>query len=102
MTNELLQVAYLTSLLEVTITNAVEQLGSIVVGADIEPSFLALGPFHLALGMNNRQESYVLHSLRTSESKIWWLNNKHPLKAGITDFEMDLKFESVYGSPIIL
>ena len=28
--------------------------GSIVVGADIEPSFLALGPFHLALGMNNR------------------------------------------------
>ena len=48
------QVAYLTSLLEVTITNAVEQMGSIVVGADIEPSFLALGPFHLALGMNNR------------------------------------------------
>ena len=48
------RVAYLTSLLEVTITNAVENLGSIVVGADIEPSFLALGPFHLALGMNNR------------------------------------------------
>ena len=26
----------------------------IVVGAEVEPSFLALGPFHLALGMNNR------------------------------------------------
>ena len=78
------RVAYLTSLLEITITNPVQQSGisknnfsnaidkndmnnfrkhfssmkcisgSIVVGADIEPSFLALGPFHLALGMNNR------------------------------------------------
>jgi len=54
------RVAYLTSLLEVTVASAVEPLTSITVAADIEPSFLALGPFHLALGMNNRAWFYLL------------------------------------------
>ena len=54
------RVAYLTSLLEVTIASAVEPGTSITVAADIEPSFLALGPYHLALGMNNRAWFYLL------------------------------------------
>ena len=58
------RVAHLTSLLEVTVaTVALDSSGtgpSITVAADIEPSFLALGPFHLALGMNNRAWFYLL------------------------------------------
>ena len=54
------RVAYLTSLLEVTVTSAVEPIASITVAADIEPTFLALGPFHLALGMNNRAWFYLM------------------------------------------
>ena len=40
--------------------SVVEPGSSIAVAADIEPSFLALGPFHLALGMNNRAWFYLL------------------------------------------
>jgi WD repeat-containing protein 19 len=45
--------------LEVTITSMLEGTGtgagqSMTIAADIEPNFLALGPYHLALGMNNR------------------------------------------------
>ena len=40
--------------------SALEPGTSITVAADIEPSFLALGPFHLALGMNNRAWFYLL------------------------------------------
>jgi WD repeat-containing protein 19 len=54
------RVAYLTSLLEVTVASAVEPMSSIAVAADIEPSFIALGPYHLALGMNNRAWFYLL------------------------------------------
>ena len=46
------------SLLEVTITSMLDQGSgagqSMTIAADIEPNFLALGPYHLALGMNNR------------------------------------------------
>ncbi len=57
------RVAFLTSLLQVTVTSSV--LSSMeqqtwIVNADIEPRFLALGPFHLALGMNNRAWFYAL------------------------------------------
>jgi WD repeat-containing protein 19 len=54
-------VAYLTSLLEVTVTGVLEAgAQSMTICADIEPNFLALGPYHLALGMNNRAWFYLL------------------------------------------
>jgi hypothetical protein len=33
---------------------------SMTIAADIEPNFLALGPYHLALGMNNRAWYVIL------------------------------------------
>nr|XP_019597484.1 PREDICTED: WD repeat-containing protein 19 isoform X1 [Rhinolophus sinicus] len=53
------RIAYLTSLLEVTVANPVEGL-PIVVSVDVEPNFVAVGIYHLAVGMNNRAWFYVL------------------------------------------
>lgn len=49
------RMAYLTSLREMTvIEGANEQGNKVVVQTDVEPAFVALGPGHLATGMNNR------------------------------------------------
>ena len=48
------KIAYLTSLREVTIVDEVNQDRQMKVPTHIEPSFIAIGPFHLAIGMNNR------------------------------------------------
>jgi len=49
------RLAYLTSLREMTvIEGANEQGNKVVVPTDVEPAFVALGPSHLATGMNNR------------------------------------------------
>jgi WD repeat-containing protein 19 len=40
---------------------------SMTIAADIEPSFIALGPYHLALGMNNRAWFYLLGDATTIE-----------------------------------
>ncbi|XP_019491540.1 PREDICTED: WD repeat-containing protein 19 [Hipposideros armiger] len=54
------RIAYLTSLLEVTVANPVEGQLPITVSVDVEPNFVAVGIYHLAVGMNNRAWFYVL------------------------------------------
>ncbi|XP_071786835.1 WD repeat-containing protein 19-like isoform X1 [Asterias amurensis] len=54
------RLAFLTSLLEVTVVNQVEQEPSLQVNIEVEPTFVALGPYHLAVGMNNRAWFYML------------------------------------------
>ncbi|XP_072190356.1 WD repeat-containing protein 19 isoform X2 [Excalfactoria chinensis] len=54
------RIAYLTSLLEVTIVNHVERELPVTVSVEVEPSFIAVGVYHLAVGMNNRAWFYLL------------------------------------------
>ncbi|XP_026503765.1 WD repeat-containing protein 19 isoform X1 [Terrapene carolina triunguis] len=54
------RIAYLTSLLEVTVANHVEAELPITVSVEVEPNFVAVGLYHLAVGMNNRAWFYVL------------------------------------------
>ncbi|OWK07046.1 WDR19 [Cervus elaphus hippelaphus] len=53
------RIAYLTSLLEVTVANPVEGELPITVSVDVEPNFVAVGLYHLAVGMNNRAWFYI-------------------------------------------
>ncbi|MCJ8749256.1 hypothetical protein PDJAM_G00174210 [Pangasius djambal] len=54
------RIAYLTSLLEVTIANQVEGEAAVTVAVEVEPNFIAVGPYHLAVGMNNRAWFYSM------------------------------------------
>ncbi|XP_066488488.1 WD repeat-containing protein 19 isoform X1 [Tiliqua scincoides] len=54
------RIAYLTSLLEVTVANHIERELPITVSVEVEPSFVAVGYYHLAVGMNNRAWFYAL------------------------------------------
>uniref|UniRef100_A0A3B1INX8 WD repeat-containing protein 19 n=1 Tax=Astyanax mexicanus TaxID=7994 RepID=A0A3B1INX8_ASTMX len=54
------RIAYLTSLLEVTVANQVEGDPTMAVAVEVEPNFIAVGPYHLAVGMNNRAWFYAL------------------------------------------
>ncbi|KAM4052553.1 WD repeat-containing protein 19 [Anomaloglossus baeobatrachus] len=54
------KIAYLTSLLEVTVCNLVEGELPITVSVEVEPNFVAVGPYHVAVGMNNRAWFYAL------------------------------------------
>ncbi|XP_072262418.1 WD repeat-containing protein 19 [Pyxicephalus adspersus] len=54
------KIAYLTSLLEVTVCNQVEGELPITVSVEVEPNFVAVGPYHVAVGMNNRAWFYAL------------------------------------------
>ncbi|XP_077157824.1 WD repeat-containing protein 19 isoform X1 [Paroedura picta] len=54
------RIAYLTSLLEVTVANHIEREIPITVSVEVEPSFVAVGHYHLAVGMNNRAWFYAL------------------------------------------
>lgn len=61
------RLAFLSSLLEVTVFNVQEDLNDsvIIIRIDVEPSLVAVGPFHAAVAMNNRVWFY---SLTDSES----------------------------------
>ena len=81
--------AHLTSLLEVTVTSPLQPGTSITVAADIEPSFLALGPFHLALGMNNRAWFYLL-----GETNVDLLRDREYLGT-VTDMQLNADYCAV-------
>ncbi|RWS31867.1 hypothetical protein B4U80_10810 [Leptotrombidium deliense] len=52
------RLAYLSSLLEVTVVNVNEDVQSseavVIIRVDIEPQLLAIGPYHVVVAMNNR------------------------------------------------
>ncbi|XP_030643578.1 WD repeat-containing protein 19 [Chanos chanos] len=54
------RIAYLTSLLEVTVSNHVEGEPPVAVVVEVEPNFIAVGPYHVAVGMNNRAWFYAI------------------------------------------
>uniref|UniRef100_A0A6I8R870 WD repeat-containing protein 19 n=1 Tax=Xenopus tropicalis TaxID=8364 RepID=A0A6I8R870_XENTR len=54
------KIAYLTSLLEVTVANSVDGELPITVSVEVEPNFVAVGQYHVAVGMNNRAWFYAL------------------------------------------
>ncbi|XP_068448207.1 WD repeat-containing protein 19 [Clinocottus analis] len=54
------RLAYLTSLLEVTVSNQLEGETPVAIQVEVEPTFIAMGPFHVAVGMNNRAWFYAL------------------------------------------
>lgn len=57
------QIAYLSSLRRVTISNvANKQTPTQTIEIDIEPDFMAIGPDHLAVGMNTRVWFYTVSS----------------------------------------
>ncbi|XP_048456883.1 WD repeat-containing protein 19 [Rhincodon typus] len=63
------RIAFLTSLLEVTVTNHVEEEPQITVSVEVEPNFIAVGPYHVAVGMNNRAWFYALGENRVEKLK---------------------------------
>ncbi|XP_031560697.1 WD repeat-containing protein 19-like [Actinia tenebrosa] len=63
------KMAYLTSLREVTIFDSIAQERPLSVDIVVEPTFVALGPYHLAVGMNNRAWFYDLSDKGTEQLK---------------------------------
>ncbi|MEQ2290862.1 WD repeat-containing protein 19, partial [Ameca splendens] len=61
------RLAYLTSLLEVTVSNQVEGESPVVIQVEVEPTFVAVGPYHVAVGMNNRAWFYGLSKIKDIE-----------------------------------
>ncbi|CAN9510421.1 unnamed protein product [Ophioblennius macclurei] len=64
------RLAYLTSLLEVTVSNQVEGESAVAIQVEVEPSVIAVGPYHVAVGMNNRAWFYALTDEKPGFSKL--------------------------------
>ena len=56
------RLAFLSSLLEITVFNVQEDLNDsvVIIRIEIEPSLVAVGPFHAAVAMNNKVWFYTL------------------------------------------
>ncbi|XP_015234608.1 PREDICTED: WD repeat-containing protein 19 [Cyprinodon variegatus] len=61
------RLAYLTSLLEVTVSNQAEGENPVAIQVEVEPTFIAVGPYHVAVGMNNRAWFYGLPKIKDIE-----------------------------------
>ncbi|CAG2173153.1 unnamed protein product, partial [Oppiella nova] len=63
------RLAFLSSLLEVTVFNVQEDLSDsvIILRIDVEPSLVAVGPYHAAVAMNNRVWFYNLTGSESTE-----------------------------------
>ncbi|XP_024914661.1 WD repeat-containing protein 19-like isoform X1 [Cynoglossus semilaevis] len=64
------RLVYVSSSLEVTVCNQVEGESPVVIEVDVEPSFIAAGPDHIAVGMNNRAWFYALVEQEHGFSKL--------------------------------
>uniref|UniRef100_A0A672JFN3 WD repeat-containing protein 19 n=1 Tax=Salarias fasciatus TaxID=181472 RepID=A0A672JFN3_SALFA len=64
------RLAYLTSLLEVTVSNQVEGESTVAIQVEVEPSVIAVGPYHVAVGMNNRAWFYALTDEKPGYQKL--------------------------------
>uniref|UniRef100_A0A8D3DJB4 WD repeat domain 19 n=1 Tax=Scophthalmus maximus TaxID=52904 RepID=A0A8D3DJB4_SCOMX len=64
------RLAYLTSLLEVTVSNQVDGETPVAIEVDVEPTFIAVGPYHVAVGMNNRAWFYAFVDLEPGFKKL--------------------------------
>ncbi|CAG2108726.1 unnamed protein product [Medioppia subpectinata] len=63
------RLAFLSSLLEVTVFNVQEDLSDsvVILRIDVEPSLVAVGPYHAAVAMNNRVWFYNLTASESTE-----------------------------------
>ncbi|GAB1599158.1 repeat-containing 19-like [Argonauta hians] len=73
-------IANLTSLLEVTVQDNANNEQPIAIRIDIEPSFMALGPTHLAVGMNNIAWFYSLDKGFKKLREVAYLGSVQSLK----------------------
>ncbi|CAG5939375.1 unnamed protein product [Menidia menidia] len=64
------RMAYLTSLLEVTVSNQVEGESPVAIEVEVEPTFIAVGPYHVAVGMNNKAWFYALVDQKPGFNKL--------------------------------
>lgn len=63
------RIAYLTSLLEVSVVDHMGEKEAINISIDVEPTFIACGPYHIAAGMNNRAWFYFVGNGRAERLK---------------------------------
>lgn len=82
-------IAYLSSLREVSVVDALERDRTIRIAVSIEPSFIALGPHHVAVGMNNRVWYYRCDGKEDS------LVNEQEYLSTVTSVKLNSKYAAV-------